>query len=126
MAGSSNYDCAVEVREAIREAAAELAGALRSNPRPRLKQNGRRSQFAAGLFTALVAEEARRGVPNLLGKAKDVNALAARAWELADALDQADPLKGTPAAAGQDDDEEDGINVAEEEAYLERLHRGRK
>ena len=119
MRESTVYEAACEVRDMLREVGGELCSTLNRIGKLESFQARRRDRFAAELFTIMVRDIVRISGTYQFDKTTDLPALAASAWELADALDQADP-KRTAAAAGDDvDDDEDGIDLAQERDRLD-------
>jgi hypothetical protein len=116
MAISSEYEAACEVREAVREAAYDLDEALLEIRKAVAAGPPRRDRWAGELFTGLAMRALAEGVPITGKHAGTGQELAARAWELADALDAADPRRpNQPAAATGQGGAEDGSDLAAED-----------
>jgi len=113
MKDASVYEAASEVRDALQMVAHCICDLGSKVIEAQVNPPSDSSRFVGPLFAWLVAREADRLPSNLLIKMGDVQRLAVHAWELADALDQADPRRSRPASAdaAADDEDEEEINL---------------
>lgn len=113
MKEASVYEAACEVRDQLRDASDYLGGELQALAAAVGLASSRRDRWAGELFARLALRALETSVP-ITGKHIETGReLAARAWELADALDAADPRRkvtaGVTPAAGDDGE---GIDLA--------------
>jgi hypothetical protein len=104
------YESAIEVREALRQVGDQLSADMQTLAAVVVAGSvARRERFAAAMMAALVQNEL--AIDGLTGNDLrfEGSRLARAAWQLADALDAADPQRvAVPAATAADDDSDRG------------------
>jgi hypothetical protein len=102
---SEMYEAAAEIADAIRRLPQAMAMELFGGTSRQLSASSTRDDWAIQLFCSLLKEEGTLRFDSQSPKRQTVAQLARQAWQLADALDDADPLADTadlPASAAGD------------------------